>query len=509
MIKKRRRLNTTFARIEFWAATTIFAFSLFFYINDWLAEGGVHSQSYFQKASLPFNFYKNYLVPHLSRSIMPFMALLYLHFIVVPALGRRQRLLRNITLVALTFIATAAVLGLTGFYLRTFEYNLSNPAGVATDMFKEGIDDAFELFTVFAIYTAIKYLSLYVLSVSGSIEAKYPFVRREGIVATIIWTIILGLMLITEASRMATAAWIIAIPSAILLYLLGFYSLIPISLNKRFPFISYWLRNLLILFLVLMAWGMILKIIVGGDQAHLAALWIFNSVLQLSITVPLTWVLYKRKMKGNEEVNVLKKELGQSTASFDFLRSQINPHFLFNALNTLYGTAMQEKADRTSEGIQKLGDMMRFMLQENIQEKISLAREVEYLENYISLQKLRTDLSPDINIDTHIHNQVDGIHIAPMLLIPFVENAFKHGISFREPSHIIIGLELKDNTLHFDVDNSKHSRHDNDPEKDRSGIGLANVKQRLELLYPGKHELLIRETAKDFYIHLTLQLSRS
>jgi LytS/YehU family sensor histidine kinase len=94
-----------------------------------------------------------------------------------------------------------------------------------------------------------------------------------------------------------------------------------------------------------------------------------------------------------------------------------------------------------------------------------------------------------------------------MLLIPFVENAFKHGISFREVSHIKVTLEIKNNTLYFDVYNSKHARQENDPEKDKSGVGLENVKQRLKLLYPGKHELILRETSKEFFVHLTIQLS--
>jgi LytS/YehU family sensor histidine kinase len=94
-----------------------------------------------------------------------------------------------------------------------------------------------------------------------------------------------------------------------------------------------------------------------------------------------------------------------------------------------------------------------------------------------------------------------------MLLIPFVENAFKHGISLRESSHINVTLELKERTLYFDVYNSKHQRTENDPEQDKSGIGLNNVRQRLQLLYPARHELVIRETAKDFFVHLTIQLT--
>jgi LytS/YehU family sensor histidine kinase len=200
--------------------------------------------------------------------------------------------------------------------------------------------------------------------------------------------------------------------------------------------------------------------------------------------------------------------LKQRSANIDFLRSQINPHFLFNALNTLYGTAIQENADRTSEGIQQLGDMMRFMLQENMQDKISLAREIDYLNNYISLQRLRTDTNPIVQIQTHIQDRENIYQIAPMLLIPFVENAFKHGISFREPSHIKVNLEIKDGTLFFDVYNSKHIKTGNDPEKDKSGIGLENVKQRLKLSYPNKHELIIRDTTKEYFVHLTIQLAK-
>ena len=95
-----------------------------------------------------------------------------------------------------------------------------------------------------------------------------------------------------------------------------------------------------------------------------------------------------------------------------------------------------------------------------------------------------------------------------MLLIPFVENSFKHGISLRESSYIRVTLEIKDNTLYFDVSNSKHSKQDNDPEKDKNGIGLENVKQRLQLFYPNKHELVIRDTPKEFFVHLTIQLAK-
>lgn len=233
---------------------------------------------------------------------------------------------------------------------------------------------------------------------------------------------------------------------------------------------------------------------------------LFNLGFQLLVTAPFSWYIYRQRLADNYELDSLKTALGNSSANLDFLRSQINPHFLFNALNTLYGTALQENAERTGEGIQKLGDMMRFMLEENMQEKITLNREIDYINNYIGLQRLRTQSSPDIIIQTDIDKQVNNLSITPMLLIPFIENAFKHGISVREPSHIKITLQIKGNVLYFDVYNSIHMKADNDPEKNKSGIGLNNVRQRLRLLYPSQHELIIRENAKEFFVHLTIQL---
>jgi sensor histidine kinase YesM len=235
-----------------------------------------------------------------------------------------------------------------------------------------------------------------------------------------------------------------------------------------------------------------------------------NFVTQLLFVAPIASVIYRRRHeKRQEEITSLKTELGKSDASLNLLKSQINPHFLFNALNTLYGTALQENAERTSEGIQKLGDMMRFMLHENVHDKILLSRDVEYLKNYILLQKLRTSVSGEVRIQDEIHELKDDLFIAPMLLIPFVENAFKHGISLINPSHIKITLQTKENSLYFDVYNSIHIKPLNHPEKGESGIGLDNVKQRLQLLYPGKHELIIRENANEFFVHLTIRLEET
>ncbi|MDR6561076.1 MULTISPECIES: histidine kinase [unclassified Arcicella] len=214
------------------------------------------------------------------------------------------------------------------------------------------------------------------------------------------------------------------------------------------------------------------------------------------ISAIIRWILFQEKKE-------LQTQVFQKSAELTTLRSQINPHFLFNALNTLYAVALNENAEKTSTGIQKLGDMMRFMLHENHQDRIPLSKEIEYLENFIDIQRMRLDESHEIEIRVNIQTLNHEIYIAPMLLNPFVENAFKHGISFRKPSWIYITLTFDANKLYFKVHNSLHPKQENDTEKHSSGIGLENVKKRLELIYPQRYSLDIQQSEQDYFVALT------
>lgn len=491
---------SNFVRVEFWAATTIFVFMVFFHITD-AVTGDARERLY--TANIPFNYF---FASRLLRYIILYGAFLLLNFTIVPRLLKKENIAWNLVLAVGVFVAVALAFGVRDTYLKDLLIPNFRPSNrVYNIVFLKSFLYATWLLMVFTFYCVIKYLSLYLLSRSDALRARYPFVTPAGLVAFVIWMLSLFFLLIEPVHRALVAGWAVLMPTGILLYWYSFYRLLPQALTRKHPFRFYLLRCFLILLVAMVPVSLALFILMGDEEAM--AIGFFNSAFHLFVTTPLTWILFKRQLQGNEEISHLKRELGQTHANFDFLRSQINPHFLFNALNTIYGTAIQEKAERTSEGIEKLGDMMRFMLQENMQEKISLTREIDYLNNYISFQKLRTDPNPKIIIESQIDSQPPNIQIAPMLLIPFVENAFKHGISFREPSHIRIALEMKEKTLYFDVFNTKHPRPENDPEKDKSGIGLINVKQRLKLMYPGRHELIVRETGKDFFVHLTIQLS--
>lgn len=236
-----------------------------------------------------------------------------------------------------------------------------------------------------------------------------------------------------------------------------------------------------------------------------------SSIIQWSLAIVIgSVVIAFGRQALNREKTVLETKVSVQSAELSSLRAQINPHFLFNALNSLYATALKENSEKTADGIQKLGDMMRFMLQENNRDRIPLDKEIEYLRNYIDIQRIRIDERHDIDIRVTIQEPERPIYLAPMLLTPFVENAFKHGISLRQPSWIFITLTLDDTQLYFKVHNSRHlktpedrpERHD--PEAGNSGVGLANVSKRLELIYPGRHQLVIQQSEQDYFVALTL-----
>lgn len=241
------------------------------------------------------------------------------------------------------------------------------------------------------------------------------------------------------------------------------------------------------------------------DNKVILPAWFAFLLLQLVVTTSISWIIWRQRKDKLLQVRGLQTALGQSEADLLFLRSQINPHFLFNVLNTLYGTALQEGAERTAEAVQKLGDMMRFMLHENHLAEIPMSKEIEYLRNYIALQELRTESAQSIRIEANIDETFPEYRIAPMLLIPFVENSFKHGISLREASWIKLHLHNQGDRLFFEIRNSVHARKGDDPEKTRSGIGLKNVLHRLKLLYPNRHEFYMHQDEKEFFVQLTLQ----
>ncbi len=192
----------------------------------------------------------------------------------------------------------------------------------------------------------------------------------------------------------------------------------------------------------------------------------------------------------------------QLSIKLKFLRSQINPHFIFNVLANLVSLA-RKRSEQMEPALIMLSDLMRYMLYESDEKRVTLSAEIDYLKSYIELQKLRFGNDMKISIDMDLPPTQLEFSIEPMLLIPFVENAFKHGMGVDDP-FIEIKLQVNNGRLEFDV---KNKFTDLDESKDeRAGIGLENVRSRLTLLYPKEHELVIKKVNNLFHVQLTLQL---
>lgn len=500
-------LMNQFRKTELAAATGIYLLLIFMLVARSIGSNVFelqHEYGYkFQQYDQVFDYYKHYLLPLLAHVTIIYAAFLVIHARVVPVYIERQRLFIGILLL----VVTAAIVFLVTMTVYTWYYGyLFGVYKTVRGVYSHCIKQAFIITLFYAILYALYYAarSLYFNFVHTRVITQPWFkeIKTELLVilAIIVWS------MISIASQGAT--------SVLSMFLIGVYYgfIYFISQYRIFPqFEKHQNKRELTRDLVIVSLaGLILALFLALIDRHMSRI-VFPIMLlvyaiQLVVVLPVSWWVYRARHQRTVAFKGLEKALVHSEAGLDFLRWQINPHFLFNALNTLYGTALQEKATATGEGIQKLGDMMRFMLHENVLESISLDKEIAYLQNYIVLQRLRTQGSPDILIEVNINETNCEHEIAPMLLIPFVENAFKYGVSQRNRSRISVSLSCTSDKIYFDVYNTVHLNRSSDIEHDGMGIGLNNVRQRLALLYPDKHELSIRETGTEFFVHLTIQV---
>lgn len=191
----------------------------------------------------------------------------------------------------------------------------------------------------------------------------------------------------------------------------------------------------------------------------------------------------------------------KAEAELNFLKSQINPHFLFNSLNSVY-FLIDKNNTEARESLHKFSGMLRYQLYELNGDRIPVEREVSYLKDYVDLQKLRKD--EHYSVEFSSSPQVRGFSIEPLLLVPFVENAFKHISHYTDKNNFVkLSLDRENGHFNFSVENSKEQGKTTGK---HSGIGLANVKRRLELLYPGKYSLHIKDEKDKYKVELSLKL---
>lgn len=288
------------------------------------------------------------------------------------------------------------------------------------------------------------------------------------------------------------------------------YFLFPVFLQKR-EYLKYFAAITLTISLgTLMESGAFLLLSTIGPDDKLTLLSIrfllttamaiiYTTAITMSLKLVKHWYEKERLAKALEKLN--------AETELKYLKSQINPHFLFNSLNSIYALALQ-KSDLTPDLILKLSDILRYILYDGSEKKVSLTQELKYLKSYLELEKVRHGDRMNLQID--IQGDTESYEIAPMLLIPFVENSFKHGLGKdMSNGYVKVSVRTAVDDLHFEIANSKPSHGSEVSQQNgyQGGIGLINVKKRLKLLYPQNHVLKVSSTLNEFKVSLDINLT--
>ncbi|MEM6362273.1 MAG: histidine kinase [Bacteroidota bacterium] len=307
------------------------------------------------------------------------------------------------------------------------------------------------------------------------------------------------------------AVFLIGVPLVfnVLISYIHYFWLLPILIQKK-EVLKYVL--LLILLIIVMS-GLrftadveFLKPISRDEEYYssihfarvLSVVWDFLTFLiftgMIKFTVDWFYVENRRKQLENEKLN----------AELNYLKSQINPHFLFNTLHNLNYLTLSKK-NEASDVIIRLSNIMRYMIYDASKATVPVKKEIEYMKDYIELERIR--LNRSFKLTFNVDAETDNLQIAPLMLITFLENAFKHGVSDKESGcWITLDLGYENSVLHYRVRNSKLRAHQ---QRDKSGFGLKNLEERLKLQYPENHQLRISENDEEFAIDLKIELNES
>lgn len=228
---------------------------------------------------------------------------------------------------------------------------------------------------------------------------------------------------------------------------------------------------------------------------------IFTFAMSVGISTSIAVV---QKWQSDEKIR-FELERQRTNSELSYLKAQINPHFFFNTLNNIYSLTNID-VEKAKTALLKLSRMMRYVLYETEKNHTLLTKELDFIKDFIELMKMR--LTSRVKLDINLPEKIEEAEIAPMLLLPFIENCFKHGISSQKESSILISLEKKGNELTLKTQNMVFKSNENTPEGSASGIGLTNTMRRLDLLYPERYNLHIdnENPENEYRIELNLKL---
>lgn len=299
-----------------------------------------------------------------------------------------------------------------------------------------------------------------------------------------------------DANTRDILTWFILLGVSVSVVYANLYILFPNYFFKR-----NYLVYLLLLVLTIGLGAFILWFIIPSANANFN-LPLFQHFINLFFIVVITssFKFFREYLRKQELL--IKVENEQLKTELALLKSQVNPHFLFNTLNNLYGLITQNQNQQASDVTLKLADLMRYLLESSKTDLVNLNKEIQFIDDYLSLEKIRLSQKTDINFKVSGMNK--ELFVAPLLFIPLVENAFKHGLNkILADSFAHFSLSVQGNELFFEAINSVEKSTEN---SEKSGTGLENLKKRLQLIYPHKHQLDVEQTANQFKVILHVQL---
>lgn len=325
-----------------------------------------------------------------------------------------------------------------------------------------------------------------------------------------IWMIFLVLLVLMDNNPYSLGLSFLNNGSRLMLYGLliyfNFNYLIPRYLNTNK--LAIYFGSLVVLALIATPLGTLVQYFLlssypqlqGNIQSQQGPLFLVSMMFLIFSTsgkIIVDWFKQQQTMRDLETQN-MQSEL-------KFLKTQINPHFLFNTLNSLYALTLK-KSEQAPEIVVKLSEMMRYMLYECNERRVPLEKEVKYIQNYLDLEALRQ--SNLVDIDFKVKGDISKHKIAPLVFIPFLENSFKHGVNHQlSDAYVYATLAVEGDELDFKIENSRSTGLQNLGPKPQGGIGLINVRRRLELIYPGHHSIDIEDQPHTYTVHLKLKLT--
>ncbi|MCM4171275.1 hypothetical protein DHD32_07270 [Arenibacter sp. TNZ] len=448
----------------------------------------IHSMRSTLYMSQLFNYHENFKYYNVFNITIQVLTFYLLSWRLIPLVIIKRK--KGIIYVVICATTYTLFISWSHLNVNSIIYNLDKP---------ETILDTFlnfkTLFNSFLDFTPFVFISfLYCISVMDKTCLQNNFTAKQLEITgnIIVLLLIYQLFILNSGSGLEHIKIFLELLMFLLFFYLNvlFFGPVLLSDKKLGKYLFLIITSLIII-------GIGTKLIYGIRYSP--NLLVFAIHFMLTALLSLIYCYVRLKLKKDQLIFNLK--LGAKDSELQLLKSQVNPHFLFNTLNTLYATALEENAPKTAESTAKLANLLRYMQNDITKDFIPLENEIKYLEDYITIQKLRCEVKPQVET---IFKNCEGKTLSPGLLIPFVENAFKYGIDPSKPSKLKVSVICDASKINFECVNSYDDNFNTYYKEQGFGMGIKNAKQRLDLVYPKNYTLDISKANHIFTVKLNI-----